>query len=184
MKNLHPIAAKLGYQTNEDFYNDYPTKESYEMAMGGSPYVGQPTYDQFLSFGPPTKQVPFYDYGGNVDLFLKETKKSLMPAARTGMETKGTTPTSTNAYLAKRNDYTLGFIKDTFQRGLVNDVDNEIRQEFMRYGGLPKAETMGQFNAPQTSGYSLNVPKFNFQEPKGGFMKFDNATQDDAAKQE
>lgn len=67
MAKLHPIAEQLGYRTNEEFYRDYPTQESYEMAMGGSPYVGQPTYDQFLSFGPPTKQVPFYQGGGETD---------------------------------------------------------------------------------------------------------------------
>ena len=35
-KNIHPVAKKLGYKSNEDFYNDYPTQEAYEMKFGGS----------------------------------------------------------------------------------------------------------------------------------------------------
>lgn len=32
---LHPIVAAMGYSNEADFYADFPTQESYEMAMGG-----------------------------------------------------------------------------------------------------------------------------------------------------
>lgn len=32
---LHPIAAKHGFKSNEEFYEVFPDQESYEMAMGG-----------------------------------------------------------------------------------------------------------------------------------------------------
>lgn len=39
MNKLHPIAKKLGYKTNKDFYNDFPTKEDYikKYPDGGDP---------------------------------------------------------------------------------------------------------------------------------------------------
>jgi hypothetical protein len=267
MAKLHPIAAKYGFQTNEDFYKKFPTKESFEMAMGGensgskffyqdagpvlnntraqdslkfaqsrynlfhnvnlakdrgdrdftrprgpadkleeqmnkdliyfknkynslpyetkchpsgwcppnpsdpnstehyhkaeggSPYIGQPTYAEFLHFGPQTKQVPFYNVGGNVDLFLRETKKSLMPAAKTGMQTKGITPTSTNEYLAQRNKYVFDTITNNTQRGLLNEVHNEISNE-LKYGGLPKA----QVGADMLSMYDKGMQAFKDSE--------------------
>jgi len=36
MSKIHPIAKKLGYISNESFYEDYPTPDSYEMKHGGN----------------------------------------------------------------------------------------------------------------------------------------------------
>lgn len=33
---LHSLAKSLGYKSNKAFYNDYPTREAYEMACGGA----------------------------------------------------------------------------------------------------------------------------------------------------
>jgi hypothetical protein len=47
----------LNGMSEEEFYNLYPTEEAYFMAKGGSlsgaPYNGQPTADEFFSYGAP-----------------------------------------------------------------------------------------------------------------------------------
>ena len=119
--------------------SDPNSTEHFHKAEGGSPYIGQPTYAEFLHFGPQTKQVPFYNVGGNVDLFLRETKKSLMPAAKFGQETNAPKPLTSNGYIDERNNYMLGLIKDNTQRALLDEVHNEFANQ-LKYGGLPKAQ--------------------------------------------
>lgn len=43
-QKLHPIAKKLGYTSNDSFYNDYPTQDSFEMKFGGN-YTPEQTND-------------------------------------------------------------------------------------------------------------------------------------------
>lgn len=55
---LHPLAKKAGFKSNEEFYKLYPTKEHYEMAMGGVPKVFPQIQSEKGFFSPGFENVP------------------------------------------------------------------------------------------------------------------------------
>lgn len=68
-KILHPLAKKLGFLSNEDFYKKFPTKGHYEMAMGGTVFPQIQSEKEFFSRAYKNVPAPYtngsFGLGGN-----------------------------------------------------------------------------------------------------------------------
>ena len=94
MSKIDEILAEAGFPNTPEgkaaFYKDFPTKEDWESykqmkhggSLSGAPHNGQPTADEFFSFGDPTYgnlNIPFgnFAYGGGMDYFDEGGNKKL-----------------------------------------------------------------------------------------------------------